>query len=166
MSGGILFVCLGNICRSPLAEAVARAEFARLGLALPVASAGTGDWHVGGGADPRAIEVAAAVGYDLAAHRARQVERADFGRYARVLAMDRANLRALRQLGGADASMPPALFLECAGLAAPQEVPDPYSGSLDDFRAVLALVRSGVLALARRYGARAAGRRDDVPLHR
>lgn len=166
MSGGILFVCLGNICRSPLAEAVARAEFARLGLALPVASAGTGDWHVGGGADPRAIEVAAAAGYDLAAHRARQVERADFARYQRVLAMDRTNLRVLRELAGADVPAPPALFLEYAGLDAPHEVPDPYSGSLDDFRAVLALVRSGVSALARTCGARTTGLRDDAPRRR
>ncbi|GAP64726.1 protein tyrosine phosphatase [Mizugakiibacter sediminis] len=153
MSGGILFVCLGNICRSPLAEAVARAEFARLGLAVPVASAGTGDWHVGGGADPRALAVAAEAGYDLGAHRARQVRAEDFARYERVLAMDRANLRALQRLG-TDAPNPPALFLEYAGFPAPHEVPDPYTGSLDDFRAVLALVRGGVLALARAWGAR------------
>ncbi|HEX7111905.1 MAG TPA: low molecular weight protein-tyrosine-phosphatase [Mizugakiibacter sp.] len=152
MSDGILFVCLGNICRSPLAEAVARAEFARFGLDVPVASAGTGDWHVGGGADPRAVAVAAEAGYDLGAHRARQVRVDDFTRYGRVLAMDRANLRALQRLG-AGAATPPALFLEFAGLAAPREVPDPYTGSLDDFRSVLTLLRDGVLALARAYGA-------------
>lgn len=153
MSGGILFVCLGNICRSPLAEAVARAEFARFGLDVPVASAGTGDWHVGGGADPRAVAIAAEAGYDLGAHRARQVCVEDFARYERVLAMDSANLRVLRQLGAA-ARTPPALFLEYAGFTAPREVPDPYTGSLDDFRAVLTLVRDGVLGLARVYGAR------------
>lgn len=153
MSAGILFVCLGNICRSPLAEAVARVEFARFGVDVPVASAGTGDWHVGGGADPRAVAVAAEAGYDLGAHRARQVRAEDFARYGRVLAMDRANLRALQRLGGGS-SIPSALFLEHAGLDAPHEVPDPYTGSLDDFRAVLARVRDGVLALARAYGAR------------
>ena len=79
---GVLFVCLGNICRSPTAEYVARAEFEKLGLRIPVASRGLGNWHVGQGADPRAVAAARAHGFDLSPHRARQFHEDDFGRFA------------------------------------------------------------------------------------
>src|SRR6185312_1623395 len=98
---GVLFVCLGNICRSPTAEYVARAEFAKRGLAVPVASRGLGNWHVGQGADPRAVAAARAEGFDLAPHRARQFHEDDFGRFAMVLAVDRAALALIRR--GVDA---------------------------------------------------------------
>ena len=134
----ILFVCLGNICRSPTVEAVARSEFARAGLRVEVASAGTADYHVGRGADPRSIRIAAAHGYDLAAHRARQFHAADFAAFDHVLAMDRANLHDLRRIAPAGAM--PALFLDEA------EVPDPYYGGDADFEDVIALAREGVEA--------------------
>jgi protein-tyrosine phosphatase len=151
---GVLFVCLGNICRSPTAEYVARATFARLGLDLPVASRGLGDWHVGQGADPRAAAAARAEGYDLAPHRARQFGDDDFRRFDMVLAVDRATLAELRRR--VPAGMPaPERLLVAAGLAAPQageagDVPDPYAGTADDFREVLALIRRGMDALGAR----------------
>ncbi|MGN6788924.1 MAG: low molecular weight protein-tyrosine-phosphatase [Rhodanobacteraceae bacterium] len=151
---GILFVCLGNICRSPTAEYVARAEFERLGLRLPIASRGLGNWHVGQGADPRAVAAARAQGYDLSPHRARQFHEDDFGRFGTVLAVDRATLAELRRRLPDDMP-PPERFLVAAGLALPRsgedgDVPDPYSGSPDDFDAVLGLIRRGVDALGER----------------
>ena len=154
---GVLFVCLGNICRSPTAEYVARAEFAKLGLHVPVASRGLGNWHVGQGADPRAVAAARDEGFDLAPHRARQFHEDDFANFAMVLAVDRATLAELRRRVPND--MPaPERFLVAAGLASPDaradgDVPDPYTGTSDDFRDVLALIRRGVDALALRLAA-------------
>src|SRR5690348_16842396 len=113
---GVLFVCLGNICRSPTAEYVARAEFAKLGLRVPVASRGLGNWHVGQGADPRAVAAARAQGFDLSPHRARQFHEDDFGRFATVLAVDRATLDELRRRVPEEMPMPER-FLVAAGLA-------------------------------------------------
>ena len=154
---GVLFVCLGNICRSPTAEYVARVEFAKLGLDIPVASRGLGNWHAGQGADPRAVAAARAEGYELAPHRARQFHDRDFNHFATVLAVDRATLAELRRRvpGG----MPvPERFLVAAGLARPRsgdsgDVPDPYTGSDADFRTVLELIRRGVDGLAERLHA-------------
>lgn len=145
----VLFVCMGNICRSPIVEAVARVEFANAGIDAQVASAGTENYHVGDRADPRAIEVAEAFGYPLARHRARQVVEGDFERYDHVLAMDRVNLRALGRLR---AEGPSRLFLDGAGLEL-DEVPDPYYGGREDFERVLALARAGVAALIARLRA-------------
>lgn len=158
---GVLFVCLGNICRSPTAEYVARAEFARLGLALPVASRGLGDWHVGQGADPRTIAAARAAGYELRPHRARQFAQDDFARFATVLAVDRTTLAELRRLAPRGVS-PPQRLLVAAGLAdagADGDIPDPYSGTADDFRATLLLIQRGVRALAARLAAQPTDRR-------
>lgn len=151
---GVLFVCLGNICRSPTAEYVARAEFTRLGLDIPVASRGLGNWHVGNGADPRAVVAARAQGFDLTPHRARQFDDIDFNRYATVLAVDRATLAELRRRVFNEMPVP-RRFLVAAGLAPPAsrdegDVPDPYTGTQDDFAAVLALIQRGVAALAER----------------
>ena len=163
---GVLFVCLGNICRSPTAEYVARAEFARMGIALPVASRGLGDWHVGEGADPRSVAAARAQGVDLSAHRARRFRDADFISFDTVLAVDRATLAELR--GRAPASVAtPERFLVAAGLAGPRageagDVPDPYTGSAGDFDAVFQLIRRGVLALGERLHARMSKPSDGV----
>jgi protein-tyrosine phosphatase len=146
MTSSILFVCLGNICRSPLVAAVARRRLADAGLSVTVDSCGTGGWHVGQGADPRSIRVAEEAGYALSDHRVRQLAADDFSRFDAILAMDDDNLAALR------ASSPPAnahrvmLFLEAAGLAAdaPPIVPDPYYDDLDAFRHVLTLAEQGV----------------------
>jgi protein-tyrosine phosphatase len=146
----ILFVCMGNICRSPVVEAVAREHLRRAGLAVEVASAGTEDYHVGAAADRRAIASAHAAGYDLEPHRARQVSDADFEEFDHLLVMDHVNLRAL------SAACPPAharkldLFLRHAGVAPPDEVPDPYYGGAEGFRTVLDLAEAGAQGLIAR----------------
>lgn len=146
----ILFVCMGNICRSPTVEAVARVELARAGLDVEVGSAGTEGYHLGDRADARAIAMAEAHGYPLQAHRARQVVAADFERFDHLLVMDHVNLRALLGRTPAVARGRVALFLPFAGLADAEELPDPYYGTEADFRVALDLLRRGVAALARR----------------
>lgn len=153
MSGGeLLIVCLGNICRSPVVAEVVRQRFAAAGRAVAVDSCGTGGWHVGHRADARMREAARAAGYDLSAHRARQIEVADFQHFERVLGMDQANLRDLA------ARCPPALrhklglFLPAAGIADVLEVPDPYYGGPEDFRYVVALAERGADGLLARLG--------------
>ncbi|HEU0222401.1 MAG TPA: low molecular weight protein-tyrosine-phosphatase [Paracoccaceae bacterium] len=139
MNSRILFVCLGNICRSPAAEGVFRALAAHEGLAVLADSAGTGGWHVGEPPDPRMIAAAARRGYDLSGLRARQIARADFARFDRVLAMDRRNLRDLERIrpqGGA----PLARLLDFAPELPLRDVPDPYYGGPEAFEQVLDLV--------------------------
>jgi protein-tyrosine phosphatase len=145
----ILFVCMGNICRSPIVESVARLEFARAGVDAEIASAGTENYHVGHPADERAIAIAEAHGYPLAAHRARQLQRGDFERYDHVLVMDRVNLRAAQRVRPAQGGVAVELFLDHAGLGA-DDVPDPYYGTHADFEHVVALARAGVAAMIRR----------------
>jgi protein-tyrosine phosphatase len=128
----ILFVCLGNICRSPTAEAVLR------GMApnLKIDSAGTSDWHIGNPPYRPAIEAAALRGYDLSPLRARQVCADDFNDFDLILAMDRANLAELDQICPEHATATHRLFLEYASHCGQSEVPDPYytrdfDGALD-----------------------------------
>jgi len=137
----ILFVCLGNICRSPTAEGALRQLSAAAGsrVAVEVDSAGIGDYHLGEPPDPRTQSAAAARGIDLRKLRARQVQRADFTDFDLILAMDRRNLRALRALQPAGSSAELALFLEFAGQSG-AEVPDPYTGTAADFERVLDLI--------------------------
>ncbi|MBA8883110.1 low molecular weight protein-tyrosine-phosphatase [Dokdonella fugitiva] len=139
----ILFICMGNICRSPTVEGIARAEFARAGLDIEVDSAGTEDYHVGEPPDERAIRAAAAHGYDIAGLRARQVTSADFERFDLVFAMDRMNLLALQRFHRG-LGVEPALFL------GDTELPDPYYGTARDFDRVVELSRKGVDVLIRR----------------
>ena len=146
---GVLFVCMGNICRSPTAEGVFRHAVARAGLAarIHVDSAGTGDWHVGHPPDHRAIAAARKRGYDLATLRARQVNATDFARFGWILAMDRANLRALEGLRPDGFGGHLGLFLDFVPDAALVEVPDPYYGELEAFERVLDLTEHGSKAL-------------------
>jgi protein-tyrosine phosphatase len=148
----VLFVCLGNICRSPTAEGVLRAIAAREfpGLKLDIDSAGTANYHVGEPPDRRTVAAARRRGFDLAALRARQVQRADFERFSYVLAMDRANLAELERLAPAGARARLALFLEFAPDAAALEVPDPYYGGVEDFERVLDLCELGARGLLAR----------------
>jgi protein-tyrosine phosphatase len=136
----VLFVCLGNICRSPTAEGVVRALAAREypGLALDVDSAGTADFHVGEPPDRRSIAAARRRGYDLAGLRARRVIPADFTRFDQVLAMDRANLAELTRQAGGKSAARLGLFMDFAA-GAGDEVPDPYYGGIEDFERVLDL---------------------------
>lgn len=146
----MLFVCLGNICRSPLVAAVARRRFAESGRSVAVDSCGTGDWHVGEGADSRSIEVAEAAGYSLRGHRVRQLRADDFTRFDWLLAMDQDNLAVLKRHCPDGCQDRLHLFLDAAGVGAALPVPDPYQGDLDDFRAVLTLAEQGVDGLLRR----------------
>jgi protein-tyrosine phosphatase len=142
----ILVVCMGNICRSPMAESVMRADLARLQLlhAVEVDSAGTYAGRQGEKPDARAIELARTRGYlQIEQQRARRVNAEDFESFDLILAMDRLNLSRLER------QCPPAhrhklhLFLSYAGIDEPEEVPDPYYGNMDGFSVVLTLCERG-----------------------
>lgn len=135
----ILFVCLGNICRSPVFEAVLRQQLVRSRLDWQVASAGTGGWHAGEGADPRSCESVLRRGYSLDAHRARQLAVADYSEFDWLLAADRSNLALLQQRRPAATAAQLSLALPFAGLDAPVEIPDPYYGKVRDFDYVVDL---------------------------
>ena len=137
----VLFVCMGNICRSPTAEGVFRrvVEEAELAHLIEVDSAGTHAYHVGEPPDRRAREAAGRRGYSLEELRARKVQGVDFERFDYVLAMDRLNLHMLADQAGDDYRDRVQLFLEF-GNAAEQEVPDPYYGGAAGFELVLDLV--------------------------
>ena len=141
----ILFVCLGNICRSPSAEAVMRGLIAGEGLeGIEVDSAGTGDWHVGNPADERAIAAAAARGVTIEGV-ARQVRPSDFEEFDLILAMDRNNHANLLAMEGADPEKV-RLFREMAG-EGELDVPDPYYGADDGFTEVLDILERGCEAV-------------------
>ena len=142
----VLFVCTGNICRSPTAEGVLSALAARSGLALEVDSAGLLAAHAGEPPDPRAQAAAARRGYDLASLRARSLEPEDLDAYDHVWVMDRGHLNQLHRRYGARSNV--RLFLEATapdGVRA-REVPDPYLGEAAAFEAVLDLVEAGCRA--------------------
>ncbi len=140
----VLFVCTGNICRSPTAEAVLTQRVAAAGLAdrIKVDSAGTHDFHVGDAPDPRAQETAARRGYDLSKQRGRQVIRRDFVEFDYVLAMDQTNVRALAPLCPAEHAGKLRLIMEFARGSTEREVPDPYNGGSQDFDWVLDLLEA------------------------
>ena len=151
----ILFVCLGNICRSPLAEAAMRAQAQARGLVLHVDSAGTGDWHLGCPPDPRAQAVAARHGIDIAHLRARQVVAEDFLRFDHVVALDRRNLDDLARIAPArtptSAPTPTrarlSLLLDHVPGREGQSVADPYFGDEAGFVRTWAEVSEGARGL-------------------
>ena len=158
----LLVVCLGNICRSPLAEGVLRERIvrARLEHRIVVDSAGTGDWHVGQPPDRRTIANAHAHGVDLGGLRARQLRAADYRDFDWLLCADRDNLADVHRRAPADATARSALLLEWAGQGAGAEVPDPYSGGPEAFEQVWTLVDraadaivSGIAGRTLRFGA-------------
>ncbi len=124
----VLFVCLGNICRSPLAEAAFRAEAQRIGLEVEIDSAGTGGWHKGHPPDRRAIAVAHRHGVDISGLRARKVEAEDFRRFTHILALDHDNLKNLRALRPVDGAAELGLLLDYAQGLEGRAVADPYYG--------------------------------------
>lgn len=144
----ILFVCMGNICRSPLAEGIFThiAKTAGKEQQFHIDSAGTGGWHAGNPPDPRSVDVAAKHGIDISGQRARQVKRDDFERFDLILCMDEDNLARLSQ------SCPPAyrqklhLFSQYAN-GTRKSVPDPYYGGEDGFLAVYNMLFAGCMSL-------------------
>jgi len=145
----ILMVCMGNICRSPLAEGVARlrATEAGLGERLAFDSAGTHGYHSGEAPDPRSQIVAAKAGIDLSGLRARRVVDADFARFDWILAMDRVNLAELECRCPEIHRDKLSLFLDFAEAVPVDEVPDPYYGGIEGFETVLALCEAGTRGL-------------------
>ena len=158
MKNSVLFVCMGNICRSPTAEGVFRrvAEEAGLLDSLTIDSAGTHAYHVGEPPDRRSQAAAARRGYELGSIRARRVSKSDFDRFDLILAMDKLNLVTLRDRADAIHHHKIQLFLEYA--EGPElEVPDPYYGGATGFERVLDLVEDASRELVKSVRARAAG---------
>lgn len=150
MGVSLLFVCLGNICRSPLAEAALRAEAERIGLEVEVDSAGTGDWHVGHPPDHRAIAVAERNGVDIGHLRARQVRPEDFFAFDEIVALDLQNLATLEAMRPDGATARLSLLLDHVEGRAGQPVADPYYGGDSHFDETWRDVTQGARALARR----------------
>jgi protein-tyrosine phosphatase len=146
----LLFVCLGNICRSPLAEGALRAEAARRGVELIVDSAGTGNWHAGEPPDERAVAVATRNGVDITPLRARQVTRADFARFDHIVALDHTNLKDLRRLAAPDGSARLSLLLDWVPGRQGQAVADPWFGETEGFDATWADVTAAARAIVAR----------------
>jgi protein-tyrosine phosphatase len=141
----VLFVCLGNICRSPLAEGVFRAEAGLRGLeqSFSFDSAGTGGWHAGDPPDPRSVAECARHGVDISRLGARQISRQDIVQFTHIFGMDRNNVADIRRMGTGPAHI--GLFMQaCAGEN--RDVPDPYYGTAQDFAAVYRMVRSAAVS--------------------
>ncbi|HEY0113515.1 MAG TPA: low molecular weight protein-tyrosine-phosphatase [Allosphingosinicella sp.] len=153
MTASVLFVCLGNICRSPLAEAAFRREAERLGLAVEIDSAGTGDWHVGYPPDPRAAAVAARNGIDIGHLRARQVVPEDFVRFDHIVALDAKNLKDLNRMKPPGARARISLLLDHVEGREGQAVADPYYGEAEHFDLAWSDAAEGAAALARKIAA-------------
>ncbi len=139
MAVRVLFVCLGNICRSPTAEGVFRALIREAGLEdeYVVDSAGTGSWHIGQSPDARAAAACSRHGIDISAHRARQVRAEDFENFDWILACDEENLADLNRMKPAASRARTALLMPFAGNPADRVVPDPYYGGAADFESTV-----------------------------
>ena len=145
----VLFICMGNICRSPTAEAVFRQYVERAGFAGQIItdSAGTHAYHIGSPPDSRTQRAAQQRGFDMTDLRGRQVEAADFSRFDYVLAMDTANLAILNRLAPKESPTQARLFLDYAHHHVEREVPDPYCGGEEGFERVLDMVEDAAAGL-------------------
>jgi len=152
----ILFVCTGNICRSPTAEGVFRHLAAEAGLAdsIQTDSVGLGGWHVGMPPDPRAVGAAARRGIDISDLRARQLRRDDFDRFDLLLAMDEGHRRDMLNRAAPAQRDKVRMFMEAAAGHPAPAVPDPYYGGLDGFESVLDMIDEGARAWLRVLGDR------------
>jgi protein-tyrosine phosphatase len=148
----ILMVCLGNICRSPLAQGVMEAKISKHKLDWEVDSAGTGGWHVGDLPDARSIATAKKYGIDLTNQRARKFEVDDFQQFDLIFAMDMQNQRDLLRLAKTDEQRKKVhLMLNMAHPNSNGEVPDPYYGGINGFEAVYAMLDEACAAVAAAY---------------
>lgn len=145
----VLFICMGNICRSPTAEAVFSHYVENAGVSgqISIDSAGTHDYHIGAPPDARAQRAAQQRGYDMSRLRGRQVCEEDFRRFDYVLAMDSSNLAILQRITPPGSATQPQLFLEYARHHSEREVPDPYYGGADGFERVLDMVEDAAQGL-------------------
>ena len=150
MKPKVLFVCMGNICRSPLAEAAFREAAARIGLDAEIDSAGTGGWHAGDPPDLRAQAVARRHGVDIGGYRARQVQPSDFYDYTHIVALDRDNLADLRRMRPATSTAELSLLLDHVPGRGGQSVADPYYGQDTGFDITWRDASEGAAALAKR----------------
>ncbi len=144
----VLFVCLGNICRSPLAEAAFRQEAERRGLDVEIDSAGTGSWHIGDPPDRRAQAVALRHGVDISGYRGRQVKADDFRRFTHVVALDRDNLADLKRIQPSDGTARLMLLLDAVEGRRGKSVADPYYGDDKDFDVTWADAVAGAKGMA------------------
>ncbi|TZG29547.1 low molecular weight protein-tyrosine-phosphatase [Sphingomonas montanisoli] len=149
----ILFVCLGNICRSPLAEAAFRARAQAAGIDVTIDSAGTGDWHIGRPPDDRAQAVAQTNGIDISGYRGRQIAPADFRNFSHIFALDAQNLADLARVAPADGTAEVALLLDLVGGMEGKSVADPYFGDDDGFDTTWDQVDRAAQALVDRLSA-------------
>lgn len=147
----VLFVCLGNICRSPMAEGAFRAAALRSGLECTVDSAGTASYHLGHPPDPRAIAIARANGVEIAGRSARQIERDDFFRFSHIIALDRANIEALRSRTPRHATAKISLLLDAVEGRRGEPVADPYYGDAAAFEATWRVINHATEALGARF---------------
>jgi protein-tyrosine phosphatase len=148
---GVLFVCLGNICRSPMAEAAFRRETERIGLDIAIDSAGTGDWHIGKPPDKRAQAETLRHGIDISSYRARQVTPRDFHEFSHIFALDHENLANLTAIRPADGSAQLRLLLDHVEGMEGQPVTDPYFGEDSGFAETLRQVSLAAEALAEMF---------------
>ncbi len=157
----LLMLCMGNICRSPMAEGALRARLQAAGLAdrVEIDSAGTGGWHAGDPPDPRAIATAAAHGVEIGMLRARKLGAADFNRFDRILCADRDNLAEARARSTSASRERAVLLRAWAGCGEPAEIPDPYTGGPREFEhawsladeaaeRIVARIRAGGMGMA------------------
>lgn len=154
----VLFVCMGNICRSPMAEGIFRREVAKAGLAdhIHIDSAGTHSYHIGEPPDPRAQSAIRRRGVDISGLRGRQVAEADFEKFDYILAMDEANLGILKRSAPAHAHDKIRLLLSFSSKYPDQEVPDPYYGGPKGFEENLDMIEDAVAGLIGEIRARLA----------
>jgi protein-tyrosine phosphatase len=138
----LLMVCLGNICRSPIAEGIVKEKLKKSGFNAAVDSAGLLSYHIGETPDPRAIKIAARFGIDISNQRARQILSEDFDRFDIIFAMDQSVFDALKSLSRKEQRNKIHLFLEFAGYPAGSNVPDPYYGNMSDFEECFRLIDS------------------------
>ena len=147
-SAKVLFVCLGNICRSPLAEAAFRKAAAEAGLDVEVDSAGTADYHVGEPPDPRSIDQAREQGIDISAYRGRQLGAQDFHEFDFILGMDRSNMANIARVDPGDGKARVAMLLDIVPGQEGREVADPWYGGPEGFQTTWLEVDAGARALA------------------
>ena len=152
----ILFVCTGNICRSPTAEGVLRtaAQYEGLDESFLFDSAGTHGYHIGEAPDSRSINTALSRGIDISQQRARQLNAKDFQTFDYILALDNSHLQVLLSVAPKACQAKIALFLEFAGVEGASEVPDPYYGNQKDFEYVLDLIESAAPLLIKKLHTR------------